>query len=99
MATTEILEGLHAIPEGPWTDLKGKPLNDRGLATRLRRYEIQPKVVRIGTSTIRGYLREDMVDAWARYLSASPRESATSETGETEEADADDPADEESWLD
>jgi Protein of unknown function (DUF3631) len=45
MTTEAILRALHALNESPWNDLKGKPLNDRGLAQRLRQYEIKPKVL------------------------------------------------------
>ena len=34
-----------------------KPLVDRGLAVRLRRHEIKPNVIRVGTQTSRGYER------------------------------------------
>ena len=33
--TSVLLKALHDMPEAPWGDLKGKPLNDRGLALRL----------------------------------------------------------------
>ena len=68
------------------TDLDGKPLNDRGLASRLRKYGVKPKVVRVGDATPRGYTREDLHDAWARYLSPLSPESATSATSATEAA-------------
>ena len=67
-STEAILAALFTLPESPWADIKGKPLNDRGLAKRLRPYDIIPKVVRIGFNTARGYAREDFADAWARYL-------------------------------
>jgi hypothetical protein len=72
LPTTTILKALHELDESPWAELSGKPLNDRGLATRLRRYDIKPKVVRIGEHTHRGYAREDLHDAWARYLGPPP---------------------------
>jgi Protein of unknown function (DUF3631) len=62
MTTEAILRALHALNESPWNDLKGKPLNDRGLAQRLRQYEIKPKVLTDGSH--RGYKREDLNDAW-----------------------------------
>jgi Protein of unknown function (DUF3631) len=34
-------------------------------ASRLRKYEIRPKTVRIGDHTPRGYERADFSDAWA----------------------------------
>ena len=68
--TEWLVTQLHDLPESPWKDLRGKPLNDRGLAARLRRYEIKPKVIRVGETTARGYTREDLHDAWTRYLPA-----------------------------
>jgi hypothetical protein len=40
-----------------------KPLNDRGLAARLRCYSIKRRVIRIGSTTQKGYRREDFVEA------------------------------------
>jgi Protein of unknown function (DUF3631) len=40
----------------------------RGLARRLRGYEVQPGPHRLGDDVKRGYLREDFHDAWLRYL-------------------------------
>lgn len=83
LATESILSSLQMLDESNWSDIKGKPLNDRGLASRLRQYEIKPRVVRLGTGTARGYLRSDFVDAWRRYLPQPPSESVTSVTSET----------------
>jgi hypothetical protein len=68
LPTKVILEKLRGLDEAPWADIKGKPLNDRGLAARLRPYSIKRKVIRIGSTTHKGYRREDFVDAWRRYL-------------------------------
>jgi hypothetical protein len=84
MATEAILKALHGLEESPWGDIKGKPLNERGLASRLRAYDIKPKVVRIGDSTHRGYSREDFHDAWVRYVGPPHSVSVTSVTSETE---------------
>jgi hypothetical protein len=84
LATTIILKALHDLPESPWNELKGKPLNDRGLAVRLRQYGIKSKQIRVGEVTLKGYARDDFFDAWKRYLPSSSTESETSETSETE---------------
>lgn len=82
--TAAILEELAALPESPWDDIRGKPLNDRGLANRLRQYGIRPKTIRIGDSTPRGYDRADFEDAWARYCPpATLQKFKTSETPKT----------------
>jgi hypothetical protein len=83
LQTEAILGALHGLVESPWADIKGKPLNDRGLASRLRPYGIKPKVLRIGDATPRGYARVDFHDAWLRYLGPAHRRSATCATNET----------------
>jgi Protein of unknown function (DUF3631) len=67
--TSELLvESLAALEESPWGDLRGKALDARGLARRLRRYGVRPDTHRFGDVAKRGYLREDFHDAWQRYL-------------------------------
>jgi hypothetical protein len=68
LSSESILSGLHDLEDSPWADLKGKPLDSRGLSWRLRQYDIKPRTVRIGIATPKGYRREDMHDAWSRYL-------------------------------
>jgi len=46
----------------------GKPLNERGLAVRLKPYSIRSKAVRIGEVVRKGYGAEDFHDAWRRLL-------------------------------
>jgi hypothetical protein len=83
MSTEDLLSALHALEEAPWSDLQGKPLNARGLGTRLRQYGVTSKSVRIDGKTPKGYAREDLWDAWSRYLATPPMESATSATSAT----------------
>jgi hypothetical protein len=86
LATRQLLEQLHGLDEAPWGDLKGKPLDDRGLARRLSAYGIKPTTIRTATGTPKGYRRTDFHDAWSRYLSPltlSPETAATNATRET----------------
>ncbi len=83
LATESLLAGLFDLDESPWGEMGGKPLNDRGLASKLRKYGIAPKVIRIGTATPRGYARGDFIDAWQRYLPTPPLGSATTATSAT----------------
>jgi hypothetical protein len=48
--------------DGPATGSK------KALATVLAPFQIQPKEIRIGTKTKRGYRRSDFADAFRRYL-------------------------------
>jgi Protein of unknown function (DUF3631) len=68
MSTEAILAALRDLEEAPWSDLKGKPLNPRGLAQRLRQYGVKSVNVRTGDSVPKGYRREDLSDPWSRYL-------------------------------
>jgi Protein of unknown function (DUF3631) len=52
------------------SDLKGRPLDDRGLARWLAKYDIKPRLIRNGDQVLRGYNRADFYDAWARYCPA-----------------------------
>jgi hypothetical protein len=70
MSTEDILKALRNIEDAPWSDLRGKELDARGLANRLRRYEITRSDVRIGDWHGKGYKRGDLWDAWTRYLPA-----------------------------
>lgn len=67
LPTSLILTSLIGLPESPWGDLKGKPITDRALATRLRQYGIKSKDVRVGERALKGYASEDFHDAWRRY--------------------------------
>lgn len=78
LATETILErltsGVDLEPDAPWGDLKGKPIGVRGLATMLGRYGIKPRKVReTGGKPLQGYRREELYDAWERYLPPTPQ--------------------------
>jgi hypothetical protein len=83
VSTEQLLKELIALEEAPWGSLRGRELDARGLASRLRRYEIKSKSIRTKDGVIRGYAREDFYDAWSRYLPPSPDNSATSATDVT----------------
>src|ERR1041384_1701009 len=78
-----VMSTRHALAEGPGADLRCKPLDESGLAQRLRQYSIKSKTVRVGPTTFKGYLRSDFVDVWARYVHPSPATSVTSVTAVT----------------
>jgi hypothetical protein len=93
LATATILNRLINLPESPWAEAnRGKPINEYGLSSRLRKYGIKPKVIRFGEETARGYAAADMRDAWTRYLpppqsvtSVTPKHAVTPETEKTAE--------------
>lgn len=72
LPTAEILDLLHDLAEAPWSDLRGKPLDPRGLARRLRQYEVSSTKIKVDGKALQGYRREDLWDAWQRYLTPTP---------------------------
>lgn len=77
LPTTDILKHLNNMEEAPWGDSRGKAMDARGLARRLSPYGVKSKTIRMtqGPATAKGYAREDLHDAWQRYL---PKDTAAS---------------------
>jgi len=72
LATEEILAALVKLEESPWANLRGKPLDARGLASRLGKYDVRS--VQVWTADRRnahGYKAEALFDPWMRYLPAA----------------------------
>jgi hypothetical protein len=74
--TTDVLEALIALDESPWGELRGRPLDARGLSRRLAHYGVRPRSLRDGPSVFKGYSRDDLADPWKRYVDAREGESA-----------------------
>jgi hypothetical protein len=69
LATDDLLKRLCAMEESPWGNLRGVSLDARGLAARLRPFDVRPCQYRDDSGARhRGYLRADLADAWSRYL-------------------------------
>lgn len=87
LPTTELLNKLLADEEAPWGDLGyHKKLDARILAEMLDEYGIRPRQYRFNEQDrkmLRGYVREDFADAWARHLPTS----VTGVTSVTEDED------------
>jgi hypothetical protein len=82
-SSADLAEKLAAIEESPWGDWRGKAIDARWLARRLKPYGVRPAKVRIGETTAQGYRVEDFHDTWSRYVPTSPETSGTSGTGGT----------------
>jgi hypothetical protein len=81
IASKTLVQALIEMDEAPRGNLNGRPLDNRGLAHRLRQYGIRSKTVRTDSgSTPKGYSRSDFEDVWRRYLSPVAAISATSAT-------------------
>jgi len=95
MTTDDIIKALVEMEDAPWSELNGKPIDNRGLAKVLNKYDIKPKTIRVEDSegqsskTAKGYVRADMHDVWVRYIAPITdlglfrNESVTSVTSDT----------------
>ena len=77
--TPTLVDALVDMDVAPWGDLRGKPLESRFLARMLRDYPVKPTIWKEGDRTVRGYRKDDFLDAWSRYVVGSE----TTETNET----------------
>ncbi len=66
--TDDVLRLLLQLEMSPWADIKGKPLDARSLAFRLSKYDVRSTTIRIADRIGKGYKREDLIDAWTRYV-------------------------------
>lgn len=83
IGTEQLLDRLHSITDAPWADLRGKPLDARGLARRLKPYGVASKKIDLSGDKRQGYAAEDLYDPWVRYLPApSPTEAERPEPPE-----------------
>jgi hypothetical protein len=78
ISSGELLKALVDMDERPWAEWRrGNPLTSRGLAGLLKPDRIQTRTVRFedGTedgTTAKGFLREQLEDAWKRYVPPKP---------------------------
>jgi hypothetical protein len=70
LATAHIIERLTADTERPWAVIRrGRKLDARELADRLRTFGVRPVTLRLGDDAFaRGYRAADLRDAFDRYL-------------------------------
>ena len=91
LSTETLIGRLCDLDESPWGDLRGRALDARGLARRLRPFGPRPKKVRIGETSLQGYERGDFYDAWVRYLPPSAEGAEHAEHEEPPNSDGPDP--------
>jgi hypothetical protein len=75
MFSADIVRELTSGEESEWSDLWGKPLDQRRLAKELKRYGVESQEVRIGTANRKGYIAygdTGLGQAWRRYLRSVP---------------------------
>ena len=67
MLSASLIAALEKLPDSRWTEQEHK-LTPKRLARILRPFEIEPRQVRTGPVTGKGYQRADFVSAFSRYL-------------------------------
>jgi putative DNA primase/helicase len=79
----ELVGALVGSEERPWTELrKGKPVTEMWLAQQLRPYGIKPRTIRMGEQLAKGYVKEDFMDTFRRYIPKSEVESVRRDLAE-----------------
>jgi len=69
IATEKLIEVLCSDDEKPWkTYGKGFSITSRQLANRLKAYGIHSKTIRIGNDTAKGYEKDQLTEAFSRYI-------------------------------
>lgn len=72
LPSVELFDSLSRIVDSPWGDLRRSvKFSPNVLARRLRPFGVSPRTLWVGGSSgrsVKGYRREDFVDAFSRYL-------------------------------
>lgn len=68
VTSAELVRRLVSDETAPWSDMRGNPLTPQRLAGLLRPYDLRPRNIKFGQSTLKGYDAVDFADAFARYL-------------------------------
>ena len=69
LSTADLLQALNKDDLKPWsTYSRSQPMTPRQLAKRLNGFGIQPRTIRKGSSTVKGFMRIWFEDAFSRYL-------------------------------
>jgi hypothetical protein len=78
--TRTLVEALNERGDRPWTDMmNGKGITDRWLSRQLRPYGISPRAFRIGGELGKGYMQNDCMETFRRYISRSDMEALKAE--------------------
>jgi hypothetical protein len=78
LGSADILDKLNRLDDRPWASWSNNTgLTPYHLNRLLERYDLHTKDVRRGESTLKGFRRADLEDAWSRWL---PKTSTTAHT-------------------
>lgn len=73
LTSEEIVTAFHEMDDRPWPEWgrSGRPLSKAGLARLLKPFGVRPRTIRTDGGTLKGYHREDLEEAWNRYIPLS----------------------------
>jgi Protein of unknown function (DUF3631) len=78
VSSNELAVFLKGLEGRPWSEWKGgKAITQKAIANLLAPFDIAPVEMRVGHQVLRGYQMEQFEDAFARYVSGGPAQSAT----------------------
>jgi putative DNA primase/helicase len=78
VSSNEIAVFLKGLEGRPWSEWKGgKAITQKAIANLLAPFDISTAEMRVGHQVLRGYHIEQFEDAFARYVSGRPAQSAT----------------------
>lgn len=81
VASTDLVNALLKMEESPWGGYSDPSFDQRYLAKRLKPYGIRSKTVRDGGTTIKGYARAQIEDAFAHWAPPTAPDENGSQTG------------------
>ncbi len=79
LSTSELVQKLMDIPESPWIEWRGAS-PPRELAKQLRPFGVSSRTIRLENGTPKGYMKDDFVELWSRYLSPLPKSETSATT-------------------
>jgi len=83
MFSRDLVQRLIGFGERPWGELsRGKEVTEVWLARQLSPYGIKPRTIRIGESVAKGYVQEEHMEAFRRYIPKSAFEALKAEVAE-----------------
>jgi len=85
----DLVAALLGCGDRPWSELrKGKPVTETWVAQQLRTYGIKPRTIRIGELVAKGYVQEEFMDTFRRYIPKSEVETLKAEWAERDKPKA-----------
>jgi len=74
ISSADLCDALAAMEDRPWCEWgrTNKPIKPSALSRQLKHYQLAPSTIRIGTTTIKGYLKSKLEDAFYRYIPHTP---------------------------